>query len=276
MNCPERTDSLPNLLLTAACVLLLLVGGCAKKPWLEDIGPDQGKAVEQVFLAMQQRDAACPPCLDGDAVVSMENHLETRSLSGYLMCGQPDSVKFIASNPLGQPLFAVATDGSRFTSLDIMKRTALSGRLDSYALLHDIPPAFFSGSWGEWLSGRVDQGQKGDLVFRADQQERGTWVSFSVGEGEKKTTTHLLIDTGRSLLLTRILEDHRGSILAEISYDDWQDAGGCRVPTQITMSKLAFGGEVSLRLSDSKAGDLCGPRDFVLRIPPGYTRNLLP
>lgn len=274
MNWPARTDPGAPLLLTAACLLLLF--GCAKKPWLGDIDPDRGKAVEQVFRAMQQRDAACPPCLDADAVVSLENHLETRSLSGYLICGQPDSVKLIASNPLGQPLFAVATDGSRFTSLDIMKRTALSGRLESYALLHNLPPAFFSGSWGEWLSGRVDQGREEGLAFRDDQQERGTWVSFSAGDGEKKTTTHLLIDTDSRLLLTRILEDHRGHILAEITYDDWQDAGGCRVPTQVIMSKLAFGGQVSLRLSGTKADDLCGPRDFTLRIPPGYTRNLLP
>ena len=274
MNWPAKNKTMARPLLTAACLLLLF--GCAKKPWLGDIGPDRGKAVERVFRTMQQRDAACPPCLDADAVVSLKNHLETRSLSGYLICGQPDSVKLIASNPLGQPMFAVATDGSRFTSLDIMKRTALSGRLESYALLHDIPPAFFSGAWGEWLSGRVDQGREEGLSFRADQQERGTWVSFSAGDGERQTTTHLLVDSDSSLLLTRILEDHRGRILAEITYDDWQDAGGCRVPTLVTMSKLAFGGEVSLRLSDAKADELCGPRDFTLRIPPGYTRNLLP
>lgn len=271
---PGNNHPAGRLLIAAG--LLLLLAGCAKKPWQEDIGPDQGKAVGQVFRAMQQRDAACLPCLDGDAVVSMENHLETKSLSGYIQCRQPDSVKFIASNPLGQPLFAVATDGIRFTSLDTMKRTALSGGLDSYALLHDIPPAFFSGSWGEWLSGRIDQRRQEELVFRTDQQARGTWVSFAAGEGERKTTTHLLIDTGRSLLLSRILEDARGRILAEINYGEWQEIGSCPQPALVTMNRLAFGGQVSLRLSGIQADELCGPRDFVLRIPPGYTRHLLP
>jgi len=272
----RRTDHPAAPLLLSLVLLLLLVGGCAKKPWQEDLGPDRGKAVEQVFRRMQQRDGACPRCLDGDTVVSMKNHLETRSLSGYIQCLLPDSIKFIAANPLGQPLFAVATDGVDFTTLDTSKRTARSGRLASYALLHDIPPAFFSGSWGEWLTGRIDQGRQDILTFRADDQGRGTWVSFRTTSGGSDTTTHLLIDIDHALLLTRILEDGKGRILAEIEYGDWKEVGGCRQPAQITMRQLAFGGEISLRLTRLQASDGCRERDFVLPIPGGFTRQLLP
>jgi len=188
----------------------------------------------------------------------------------------PDSIKFIASNPLGQPLFAVTTDGLDFTTLNTSKRTAMSGRLASYALLHDIPPAFFSGSWGEWLTGRIDQGRQESLSFRADGEGRGTWVSFSTTLGGNETTTHLLIDIDQSLLLTRILEDGKGRILAEITYGEWEEVGGCRQPAQITMRQLAFGGEISLGLTDLQANETCRERDFVLPIPAGFTRRLLP
>jgi len=271
-----RTDTRTTRLLLPLIVLLLLVGGCAKKPWRESLLPDQGRAAEQVFRSMQQRDAACPPCLDGDAVMAMKNHLDTRALNGYIQCRLPAHIKFIAANPLGQPLFAAATDGTRFTTINTAQRAALSGRMASYALLHDIPPAFFSGSWGEWLTGRVDQGRRGTPSWRADDEGRGTWVSFSTGGEGQATTTHLLIDLHRALLLTRILEDGKGRILAEITYGGWEELGGCRQPTRITMHRLAFGGEISLDLSRMQADDRCRAGDFVLPIPPGYSRQTLP
>ena len=72
---------------------------------------------------MQERDATCAPCLDGDAILSMENHLDAKALSGYVKFMLPESVKFIASNPLGQPLFALASDGVRFETLNTTDRT---------------------------------------------------------------------------------------------------------------------------------------------------------
>jgi hypothetical protein len=265
-----------RLLLLCLLAALLLAGGCARKPWTADIGEDHSRAVEQVFRTMQKRDASCLPCLDGDAVVTLETRLETRALSGYIQCMLPESCKFIAANPLGQPLLAVASDGVRFETLNTTARTYMAGSLKSYALLHDIPPAFFSGSWGEWLTGRIDQGRQDSLSFQSDGQSRGVWVSFTKKTGNDETTTHLLIDTQKTQLLSRILEDAKGKILAEISYDDWQEIGGCRQPGRITMSQLAFGGRVSLKLTDIGADDLCRDRDFVLPVPSGYARKFLP
>ncbi len=265
-----------RLLLFCLLPALVLTGGCARKPWTADIGEDHSQAVEQVFRSMQKRDATCLPCLDGDAVVTLETRLETKALSGYIQCMLPDSCKFIAANPLGQPLLAVASDGVRFETLNTTARTYMAGSLKSYALRHDIPPAFFSGSWGEWLTGRIDQGRQDSLSFQSDGQSRGVWVSFTKKTGGDETTTHLLIDTQKALLLSRILEDAKGRILAEISYDDWQDIGGCRQPGKITMSQLAFGGQVSLKLTDIGADDLCRERDFVLPVPSGYARKFLP
>lgn len=265
-----------GLLLFCLLPALVLTGGCARKPWKADIGEDHSQAVEQVFRSMQKRDASCLPCLDGDAVVTLENRLETKAFSGYIQCMLPDSCKFIAANPLGQPLLAVASDGVRFETLNTTARTYMAGSLKSYALLHDIPPAFFSGSWGEWLTGRIDQGLQDSLSFRSDGESRGVWVSFTKKTGGVETTTHLLIDPQQSLLLSRILEDAKGRILAEISYADWQDIGGCRQPGRITMSQLAFGGLVSLKLTGIGADDLCRERDFVLPVPSGYARKFLP
>ncbi|MBB5348922.1 hypothetical protein JWG42_17255 [Desulfoprunum benzoelyticum] len=271
-----RTDNKGARLLLPLLVLLLLVGGCARKPWRENLHPDQGRAAEQVFRIMQQRDAACPPCFDGDAVVAMKNHLDTRALSGYIQCRLPDHVKFIAANPLGQPLFAAATDGTTFTTINTGQRTAMSGLLAVYAELHDIPPAFFSGAWGEWLTGRIDQERQESLALRADGEARGTWISFRTAGGGEATTTHLLIDPHRALLLTRILADGKGRILAEINYGGWEEVGGCRQPTQITMRRLAFGGEISLDLARMQASDRCRTHDFDLPVPASYSLQTLP
>jgi hypothetical protein len=271
----NNRSALPSTILLC-CFLLIFEAGCARKPWKADIDQDHSRKAEQVFRAMQKRDASCLPCLDGDAVVSLENHLEAKALSGYIQCMLPDSVKFIASNPLGQLLFALTSDGARFQSLNTTARTYTAGSLESYALLHDIPPAFFSGSWGEWMTGRMDQGRQDSLSFQDDEESRGIWISFTKKTGVSETTTHLLIDTQKSLLLSRILEDAKGKILAEINYDEWQDIGGCRQPGRIAMSQLAFGGQVSLKLSNIGIDELCRERDFVLPVPAGYARQFLP
>lgn len=257
-------------------IVLQLACGCAKKPWTADIGEDRSKEAKKVLKIMQDRDAACASCLDGDAVLSMENHLETKALSGYIKFMLPDSVKFIASNPLGQPLFALASDGVRFETLNTTDRTYTAGSLQSYALLHDIPPAFLSGSWAEWLTGRIDTSRKEALVVQGDEEARGMWFSFKQKAGGQDTTTHLLIDIKEALLLSRILEDAKGKILAEITYDGWQKIAGCQQPGQIRMTQLAFGGQVSLKFSDIETSDLCREHDFFLPVPAGFQRQLLP
>ncbi len=264
------------LLLCGLFLVLQWTGGCAQKPWTMEIGEDQSKEVHKILNSMQERDASCASCLDGNAIVSMENHLDTKALSGYVKFMLPDSVKFIAANPLGQPLFALASDGVRFETLNTTGRTYTAGSLQSYALLHDIPLAFLSGSWAEWLTGRIDKGRKEALVIQGDADSRGVWISFTQKADGQDTTTHLLIDTKEALLLSRILEDAKGKILAEITYDNWQKVGGCLQPSQIRMTRLAFGGQVSLNLSDVEASDLCREHDFFLPVPAGFQRQFLP
>lgn len=273
----NRQYKLPARLLLCSLILVpIWNGGCAKKPWTTDIGENQRKEVNKTLQSMQERDDACSPCLDGDAIVTIENHMETKVLSGYVKFMLPDSVKFIAANPLGQPLFALASDGVKFEILNTPSRTYTAGSLQSYALLHDIPTAFLSGSWAEWLTGRIDKGKKEALVMQGDADSRGVWISFKQKADGDQTTTHLLIDSKETLLRSRILEDAKGKILAEITYDDWQQAGACRQPGQINMSRLAFGGQVSLKLSRVEASDLCQPHDFFLPVPASYQRQFLP
>lgn len=272
-----RLHRLPaSLLLCCLFLVLQLTGGCAKKPWTTDIGPDRSKEVRKVLKTMQERDASCASCLDGDAVVAMENHLETKVLGGYVKLMLPDSVKFIASNPLGQPLFALASDGVRFETLNTTNRTYTAGSVQSYALLHDIPTAFLSGSWAEWLTGRIGTGRMEGLAILGDADSRGVWVSFKERAGGQETTTRLLIDAGKAQLLSRILEDAKGNILAEIAYDAWQQMDGCPQPGQILMTRLTFGAQVSLKLSDVQASDLCRVHDFILPVPAGFQRQFLP
>ena len=274
-----KTEHHPYPFYVYFCFLLLilqLAGGCAKKPWTNDLGEDQGKEAKKVFAAMQQRDAVCSSCLDGDAIISLENHLDTRVLSGYIKFMLPDSVKFIAANPLGQPLFAVATDGVKFESLDAPGRKYMAGSLKSYALLHDIPPAFLAGSWAEWLSGRIDKGTKEALELQEDGASRGIWFSFRHKVDGQDTMSRLLIDIQGARLLSRILEDAKGNILAEISYTDWQKMGECQQPGQIRMSRLSFGGELNLKLSALESSSVCREHDFILPVPAGFERQFLP
>ena len=114
------------------------------------------------------------------------------------------------------------------------------------------------------------------MVLQGDEDSRGVWISFKQKAGGQDATTHLLVDIKEARLLSRILEDAKGNILAEITYGNWQKVAGCQQPGEIRMTQLAFGGQVSLKLSNVESSNLCREHDFFLPVPSGFQRRLLP
>lgn len=255
---------------------LFLVTGCARKPWGEPLAEDQAKAMGSTIAAMQAKDEQCPPCLDTEAKLFFKNRLKTVAVSGYLLMKQPSFFKLVVANPLGQPLLAISSNGKTFQRIATMERNYLHGRVQSYGLYHDVPLSILNGDWGAWLTGRIS-GRKFKIEdVRQDEQNRGIWLTTAYDKAGQSYREHILIEPDRQLILGRVLTSGKDAILANVTYSNHRNIGGCQQPERIAVSDLDFGTEIQLELSDTREVEQCPAGQFTLPKPGGYTEQYMP
>ncbi len=257
-------------------LLLLLAAGCARVPWTEPVTDERHQQL-LAHLDQQRRQAArCGTAYDGDLNLSWRTSVDTVALAGYFQIQRPSSLRFNVTNPLGQPLVAVAVTTGDFQVLHVPRQTFYAGSLRSYALRHDIPPAVLSGPLFDWLTGRPIGGGVRVADIRDDKNARGIWYAI-VWDGKKKTVPieHLLLDPTSGLVVERVVVDEHDERHARISYGDWQQVGDCRLPLVVTVTGISFWAEAELRFSEVQPAGL-SPSDFRLPMPPGYLRQFMP
>jgi len=254
---------------------LLALAGCARTPWGGIIDEGQVSAGEQRFFGMLAESRQCAPSLDGELMVTWSNALETVSFSGYFQLLLPTLFKFTTYNPLGQPLFAFASDGKSFQSVNSISKKFIGGSLRSYGIRHDLPPTFIHGQWGYWLTGRLVIPASYVLEIRNDSEDRGLWYAVATSEGASLPDEYVLLDTSHKHVLQRIIMDRKGRKLASLAYNDWQAIGGCDQPLSISVAGLSFGTRADLKMSDLEATPFVG-KDFRIPYPPSYFRQYWP
>lgn len=276
MNSKKNNQS-STLTLSALALLLAnltLTTGCAQKPWRDPLAEDTATAVSQTIGLMQARDVRCPPCLDTEAKLFFKNRLKTLAVSGYLLMKQPSFVKMVVSNPLGQPLLAISSNGKTFQRVATMDRNYLHGRVQSYGLYHDVPLSIINGDWGAWLTGRMNSRQMEVTDIREDEEHRGVWLTVAyAGQNYRE---HILIDPDRQLILGRALTNSKDAILANITYSNHRDINGCQQPERIAISDLDYGTEIQLELNDTRKAGECPASQFMLPKPVGYAEQYMP
>lgn len=262
--------------------ILFSIPGCAGKPWTDALGEKESEPVETLFYQMQARDADCSCCLGADITVSLNTPIEKKTIGGFLQLMSPSSIQFVMTNPLGQPVFALVTNGRTFQSINTIHHKYLSGGLDSLMLYHDIPSSWLSSNWTVYLTGRLQQGPVEIMDIRNDHEQRGVWITIRFTDGDKKRKNHLLIDTVEKRLLARmIIDEHVGSngneeTVATIAYDDWLNKKNCRLATRLRISDFAFGSEINIQLSEISNDLQLDTNNFKIKPPPGYLLQLLP
>jgi hypothetical protein len=262
--------------LTMLLTTLALAAGCARKPWRQPLNEESTTILRQTIQKMQARDAGCIPCLDTEMRLFFKNHLQTIAVSGYLQIKQPSFVKFVSSNPFGQPLLALTSDGITFQRVSTLERSYLYGKVQSYGMHHDVPLCVLNGEWGAWLSGRLGATTIDIKEIRQDEQDRGVWVTSEYRNTSGPYREHLLVDPQKKLLLGRILTDMQDTILANVSYSSFREVGGCQQPENIAVTDLDFGAEIRLDLTDTREVAECPEAAFSLPKPNGFAQQYLP
>jgi len=108
-----------NLLLVA---LLLLAGGCATVPAAQPVGADARRALALLDRRWQEFSD-----LRTLAEIALERGGERQRITGVLLVRHPDSVRFEALSPFGQPVRLVTVHDGRLTAYDVARNEALVG-----------------------------------------------------------------------------------------------------------------------------------------------------
>lgn len=253
---------------------LLLLASCARAPWTTVIEGDRKHIVEQAFNDFNLAQKRCQTSWDGEVDISWTSAVQNYSFSAYYRTLEPSYLKSIVSNPLGQPLKIITTDGTTYQVVDTVERSAETGSLNSWAAQHDLPLSLVKGPWLDWLGGRTSAaaGMIGEI--RLDSQQRGAWLSI-IGADSVQIEEHILFDWESGKIVERIVLDERNQQLATLKYLAWQEIDRCLYPVNLAIGGLPLGAGVELRFSDIRQGGF-GPRDFKVDYPQGFSRSWLP
>jgi hypothetical protein len=275
-----------SLLRLVAFGLMVMVvsSGCARLPWKQPVDAGRQEAVREVIDEMRRAEASRSACIDADLKIFFTSTVANRAISGYMQLMQPAQIKFVTSNPLGQPLVVFVSDGQRVQFVNTMQTLFTDGNLADFVRVYEIPPVAFASDWSRWLTGRLPRALE-ITALREDQQGRGIWVSIAAETSTDSSSMtalreHVLIDPAKKLVIGRLYTDRSGSdIEATIGYDNWlaeRDGGELVQPGTITITDLDYSGQLELTFSALQASGQCRPASFELRQPPGYQYQPLP
>jgi len=250
------------------------------------------------YRQIYQNECAC--CLDAevDAAVSVSgwfsNH--TGKFSGYLQAMEPGYIKFVALNPLGQPILILLTNGEIFKSLNVSEGRAYSGSVKSDTFKKFAPPGFDPEFSYFWLTGKLPPENIEILEVRRDKEQMGYWLQVHYGQSD--VDNMILFDPEEFVILRHIVMSDKGDHLLDLVYEDYipgymiekQLAGNdremtgntdsskkfCRVPTKISISSKS-GAEktINLNLSSFLHDAEFSQDDFKLKIPDNFEQLIV-
>jgi hypothetical protein len=273
---------------------LVLIQGCAR-PLLQTY-PASEQEIESAaaaFASYQETNGeTCGCCLDAeaDAVLLVSGWLRdhTGRLSGYLQAMQPGYVKFVAVNPLGQPMLIFVTDGRVFKSLNVFESKAYTGSVFSETYRKFAPRGFEPQFSYYWLTGRLMPGDKRIQAVMRDREQGKFWLQIRYADPAPESM--VLFDPEESLILRHVLRDEQGERLMDVRYADYRPvrpdkgpgsgvpqladavagSGSCRVPGSITVFTNGNDGKIEVKLSSFLEDARFTAEDFTVEIPENF------
>ncbi|MBU0479864.1 MAG: DUF4292 domain-containing protein [Proteobacteria bacterium] len=249
--------------------LLFLITGCAVNTQMVELPGHMEAVVRDSFRETATSQKACSPWVDADVNVSLEATFFSGAFDGYLQAMTPAYLKFVGTNPFGQPLLALVSDGKRFQYLSFSEQKFYEGDVAAKAFSRFTPPGFDPVDGFYWFIGRLGPGEVNVVDAGGDVLDRGRWVELL--DKQKGRRSRILFDPERKIILDHVLLDSIGGIAMQVEYRDHQP-GKCGLPGTITITGEEQRGRLVLRLSDWKGETPFAETDFKLEIPAGFRR----
>ncbi len=255
---------------------VFFLSSCARppSPWTGSLDEDQRRLAEQSFIDAARSWSDCGPAWDSELSVTWNGPVRTVSFTAYSQVLAPSYLKLVATDPLGLPLLALATNGTSYQHLDVTQKSYVYGSLRSWAVSNDLPLQLVQ-NWPDWLRGRPTIAPSRIVEVRLDGQRRGVWLSISREGNEAVIEEYILFDQAEAKIVERMIVDGLGEVRGVISYRQWQGMNGCLRPVEIAISGLPYGARAELLFSDIRETDLA-PEDFKLTAPQSFQKTFMP
>jgi len=263
-------------ILGALLVLFFLVSGCAQKQWRDPLGEKEQKSARKLISEQLEKHRNCTSSIDAEISATWESRIGNGGLNGYLKILLPSSVKVIALNPLGQPLYAFATDGTTFQTINATGQVYKYGKVASFVEKHSVPENLFHGEWGQWLTGTLGLKNKQSGRLLQDAASRGIWLALELKESEAFTHEYLLFDTTGKRLLERVAIDKYGNESDRIIYKQWTEVDKCPLPAAMEIQGTSYGATIQITLKNILIDGKFSKEQFPLQPPSGYLRKFYP
>jgi len=281
------------LLLFLLPAALGFLQGCAG-PMLRTspAGEQEARKATAAFMQyLETYQAECNSGLDAevDATVRISGWFSNRKgmLSGYLQALEPGYIKFVALNPLGQPILVFLSNGSDFKLLNTLEGKAYMGPVDSETFKKFAPTGFAPETSYYWLTGRVAPGAEITGVLR-DKAKRGYWLTLKGDDAG--IVRMILFATEAARILRQVILDRNGDPVLDVEYEEYMPEdgsnravgtagdnpvahtgsgnGGCMIPARISVaSNSGLDKRIELDLHSFIPGARLSPADFALTIP---------
>jgi hypothetical protein len=213
--------------LLIAC-LLLVSGGCATLPKSLPVQNGEADQVRQEFQTMLRDQRQCPPALDADVSVTVDNLLWTGTLTGYLRAMAPAYLRFEGVNPLGLTEAILAIDGKNFTYLSVRDQQAYSGPLTAKLLSRYAPDGLAASMSYYWLLGRIPPGSLRIGEVGLDEMSKEYWLDlYFTATGR---WSRVLFNPAEHLVKRHLLLSDRDAIDADLLYEYPRQQAATSVP----------------------------------------------
>ena len=297
---PFQRHGLPYFMVLFSAALVFVQGCAGPSLYTYPAAENEIASVTKAFVNYQIiSNKVCGCCLDAEADVALsvsswfKDH--TGKFSGYLQAMEPNSVKFVAVNPLGQPLFIAVTNGTMFQSFYAFEKKAYVGSVHSEAYKKIVPPGFAPEFFYYWLTGRL---QPGDMEIREvlrDREQGAYWLHINYAYSS--TNSMVLFDPVDQVILRHVVRDARDGHLVDMVYADYQPLLGkekqyagnnhdqdsgfardkelCRMPARIIFSSNMGAEKIEVKLHSFLSGAHFTAADFYLDIPSSFEMLLV-
>jgi len=259
--------------------LLFFSSACAMLPGSLPLSEARQVEAAYGFRAAMARLNDCGSCLDAQVQVSLKSVLQNGTVSGFVQALAPSHLKFIAVNPLGQPMFFLASDGNRFRYISVPDGKAWEGPVAAAAFRKHAPPGFDPRHSFHWLTGRLAPEELRILSVAEDKEGLGLWLELAYESdilALSPVRRKILFEPGREVVRRHIVSDPAGKVLLDVWYDDFvrfrrDGRPPCRLPGRVSVH---FDDNISMMefvFSDWLLDSIPTPEDFHLTLPPGFT-----
>ncbi len=278
MPCKKMRSKVNAILAFNYLLICILCTSCAQKRWTETLSEDENRTMEQLVAAMQEKEQLCPQSLDADMRLFWKGPVASRAVEGYLQLLAPSSMKFIVSNPLGQPVFAFSGNGKMFQILQPTKQTHIRGGVRSLAIRYQMPLVITQGDWFAYMTSRLPVHKVTIIETTQDRNSNTVWLRFTDTSKQKRDSqSYLHLDQQKEEVLGYLFLDKAGETLAEISYPGKKEGSTyCPVQTEVKVSELPWDAEIRIKLEDISNTNQLNESDFPLPVPSGFTTQIWP